>query len=335
MNYYTIPKLKTYLLKQSKNSQMREEIKVALSIPKLMDITINEKHSIAIGKNVFAFSEDLLNKMFKNIDIEIPIFFATKPEYIKDEVVFENKADFFKNLNQSRKQKNTMIAFDKDIRKKESSKSRNLSKINQSTNLIEKYKKLLEEGGNGLLFDIECNERNQRQILEIGFVKFNKKGEIQKRHLIVEENYNIRNGKYVEDNKDNFNYGKSERKSLNEILQIIEKELNESDFIIGHGISNDISFLNKGGLSVNYTKPILNSLKMTYFINKGAELGIKRALENLDIKGDNLHNAGNDAVLNYEIIKEIIRNYDLKNLLKEKLKQPEELINKHPRKLKI
>ena len=97
---------------------------------------------------------------------------------------------------------------------------------------------------------------------------------------------------------------------------IFSKE--ESDFIIGHGISNDINFLNKGGLTVNYTKPIINTLKMTHFISKG-ELSIKNTLKHLNISGNNLHNAGNDAVLNYEIVKSIVRDYDLSLLLKEKV----------------
>ena len=330
MNYYQIPKLKNYLLKQFKlKDQNREKIKEALFMSKLIDIAIEEKTPIAIGKKVFAFSEELLLRSFKEegLDIDLPKEFITKKEYIEEIKSFKTKPEFFKALNQSRIGKNPeLIAENREERKKlkeQKKKAKSLSKYQRSINIIKSYKKLIEERKNGLLFDIECNERNQRQILEIGFVKFNKEGEIEKRHLIVEENYKIRNGRYVEDNKDNYDYGESELLPLKEILKIIENELEKSDFIIGHGISNDIKFLNNGGLKVDYQKPIINSLKMSYFLDK-KELGIKKALEHLKIEGKNLHNAGNDAVLNYEIIKGVVRDYDLSLLLKEKVSNIEE-----------
>ncbi len=330
MNYYQIPKLKNHLLKQfSLKDQNRENVKKALFMTKLIDIAIEEKTPIAVGHHVFAFNEELLLRSLKEegVDLELPKDFVTKKEYISEIKSFKTKPEFFAALNMSKTGKNPeLMAKNKEERKKlkaEKQKIKKQTKKQQSIKVIEKYKSLLEEGKKGLLFDIECNERNQKQILEIGFVKFNKQGEIEKRHLIVKENYNIRNGRYVEDNKDNYNYGESEQLSLKEVLKTIEKELKESDFIIGHCISNDINFLNKGGLTVNYSKPIINTLKMTHFISKG-ELSIKNTLKHLNISGDNLHNAGNDAVLNYEIVKGIVRDYDLSLLLKEKVKNIEE-----------
>lgn len=330
MNYYQIPKLKSHLLKEFKlKDPNRENVKKALFMTKLIDIAIEEKTPIAIGNHVFAFNEELLLRSLKEegVEIDLPKEFITQEKYINEIKIFKTKPEFFNALNKSKTGCNVqLLEKNKEKKKKikaEKKRIKGITKKQRSINTIEEYKKLLEKNNVGLLFDIECNERNQKQILEIGFVKFNKQGEIEKRHLIVKENYNIRNGKYVEDNKDNYNYGESEQLSLKEVLKIIEKELEESDFIIGHGISNDIKFLNKGGLTVNYTKPIINSLKMTIFLNKG-ELSIKRGLEHLNITGKNLHNAGNDAVLNYELIKGIVRDYDLNILLNNKVEGLEE-----------
>ena len=334
-NYYTIIDLKNHLMNQPIiKGEIRERVKKALNIPTLLDIHLKDNSSIALGQKIFAIEEKTIKKSLSKLGIEIQ--FPKKLQIPKEKIdytrTYKEKSEAYKDLNLKRKEKNPDLLIltkdKKEIIKKEKRRKRNQAGLNTLNN----YLNLINSDKVGLLFDIECNEKNQKQILEIGYVKFNKSGEFEREHIIVEEFYDVRNGKYVEDNKDNYDYGISKKMSLEKALNKIKNEIENCDFIIGHGINNDIAYLKKQEINIPNDKTVINTLKMTQMLTKDAQnLSIKNGLLEVGIKGKNFHNAGNDAYLNYELVKGIVRDYELKQILNSKRKK---VINENSKKIK-
>lgn len=287
-NYYTVLSIKQHLMNQPHiQGKIREQIKEALQVSNLLELHLKDNSSIALGEALLAMQESTMKKSLKEkgIEIKFPENLIIKENEIKEYKKFENKELFYKALNEKRKEKNPNIYLSKKEKKSANKEERKIKRTESGEKSLESYKKLLENDNIGLLFDIECNERKQVQILEIGYVKFNKNGEIEKRHLIIEEYYKIRNGKYVEDNKDNYDYGTSEKVSLEKALEIIKEEIEKSDFIVGHGIQNDIKFLKNNNVIISKEKPMINTLKMTKLLTKTAtDLSIKNGLKAIGIE---------------------------------------------------
>ena len=100
--------------------------------------------------------------------------------------------------------------------------------------------------------DVEAFEHNAGLITEIGlafFITGSRPGSFRHRHVIVEEHLALRNGKYVEDNRDRFLYGDSEVLPLAQAADEIAAELNAADYIVGHAISNDLKWLRAIGVA--------------------------------------------------------------------------------------
>ena len=117
----------------------------------------------------------------------------------------------------------------------------------------------LLEGGMDARFtcvDVEAWEINNK-VTEIGLATWRASaggGGWSFTHLVIAEMYECRNGRYVEDNKDNFIFGTSQIVSLEEATRIARSELLAADYIVGHAIEGDLKWLRSLGVSVDTSK---------------------------------------------------------------------------------
>lgn len=125
-------------------------------------------------------------------------------------------------------------------------------------------------------------------------------------HIIVTDYLHLKNGKFVADNRDKFNFGQSRFLSLKSALNYVKSVLNTPDScLIGHNIKADIKFLKNVSAS-KLDLPIFD----TQIIYKQATLsdnlfGLVRVLNEIEIPHSNLHNAGNDAYYTLEVFKKL------------------------------
>lgn len=126
-------------------------------------------------------------------------------------------------------------------------------------------------------------------------------------HIIVTDHIHLKNGRFVADNRDKFNFGHSRflplKSALDHVLAVLTTP---NSCLIGHNINADIKFLK----SVSFKKldmPIFD----TQIIYKQAILseqilGLVRVLDAMEIPYSNLHNAGNDAYYTLEVFKKLM-----------------------------
>jgi len=158
-----------------------------------------------------------------------------------------------------------------------------------------------------LSFDTETHEFKHELLLEVGWCIFNINDENYERnvvakHFIVKENRKCCNRKRVPNNKNNFNFGKSETRTLNEIKGLLENDLNKVDFLLGQGISNDTKEIDNLGIDIKRFKNLNGNLENSRIIDtrdlyegcfheKG--ISLEKGLKKFNIKYKFLHNAGN------------------------------------------
>jgi len=216
-------------------------------------------------------------------------------------------------------------------------------KIQNRIKLIEAIKEKIDNEKLYICLDIEAYERNHDFLTEFGWCLFKKNGEIiKKKHAIVEEYLSYHNGRYVPDNKNNYNFGKSEIVKLKDIYKELKNDFNQVNYLVGHGINNDIRFLKKIQVDVSKFKKMNgNSSKIDdygiietmdlfsgFFLTK--PVGLEKSLRRLEIPYRSLHNAGNDAYYTMQVFLEIIKRFDF-------FKEPkyEQVMNyKPPKKMK-
>lgn len=123
-------------------------------------------------------------------------------------------------------------------------------------------------------------------------------------HIIVSDHLHLKNGKFVANNRDKFNFGKSVilnlKMALDHVLAVLSTPFS---CLIGHNIKADINFLK----SVSATKidlPIFDTQLLYKQATFGDDiLGLVRVLDEIGIPHSNLHNAGNDAYYTLETFK--------------------------------
>jgi hypothetical protein len=147
---------------------------------------------------------------------------------------------------------------------------------------------------------------------------------IRARHFRVRENANMVNGEHVSGHPDRFNFGESEFLSKAELKQKLLEIILTPDptvepledlsgygnpdpiyrlfAIIGHGLQADIGFLEKGfGIHVRPMRQCMDTVDTQNLCTAlhHSEWGIcslGQLLDDLEIKHEFLHNAGNDAM---------------------------------------
>ncbi|KAI5853492.1 hypothetical protein BZA05DRAFT_418276 [Tricharina praecox] len=129
---------------------------------------------------------------------------------------------------------------------------------------------------------------------------------IKCRHLRIHENRSLRNGIYVSDAADKFDFGESEWVSLGDVPAILGESLRFFDengnkrnvIIVGHDVKQDLAYLRITGYDVWNIKDleVMDTTAMYKAVNDVHESrGLGRVLTDMGVIFWNLHNAGNDA----------------------------------------
>lgn len=154
--------------------------------------------------------------------------------------------------------------------------------------------------------DVEAWEQNPQKITEIGVAVYDPTNQIHSLvprvktlHILVKENKNMNNGRYVPNNKYKFNGGRlyemtsAQLKGL--LNLILTHYLNKSNgVLVGHNVGGDISWLAKHGVKLVENIDTVDTEKL----HKISRLGggtLRGLLRTVGIPHLNLHNAANDA----------------------------------------
>ncbi|KAK9236644.1 ribonuclease H-like domain-containing protein [Lipomyces kononenkoae] len=160
--------------------------------------------------------------------------------------------------------------------------------------------------------DIEVYELNHNCVTEIGVAVLDlRKGNTKDvkpvgRHLRVKEYMHLKNGKFVEDASEKFEFGTSEiltlKQSAEEVKKIFE-EYKDRAIFVGHDGANDVRYLRQLGVELPEELPMVDTLTL-WKINHGEDeqSTLGRLLMEYDIRSWNLHNAGNDAYYTVQVL---------------------------------
>ncbi|KAI8968164.1 hypothetical protein BDF20DRAFT_164262 [Mycotypha africana] len=165
--------------------------------------------------------------------------------------------------------------------------------------------------------DIEAYEKDHSILLEIGWSTYDSKlDQFRDQHYINDNYRHLRNGTFVEDEKENFSFGTSVWCSLKKALGELRKDLDwavkrDGGFVlVGHGFDTDLKYLQQqkfmwptsdGGQTLNVTESanitILNTdiLYAASINNLHNPPSLGRTLNLFNVDTWHLHNAGNDA----------------------------------------
>lgn len=321
MKYYNNSKLKTELLKETKNKTERNFIKEHFSVPLNGECAIKHKDPVAFGYSFsIGFSEKTIKRSFPDLDLDKYDFCSINDKNIKEKLVIDNIKSLFDNLNKSRSKLNKKTEKLKLTEEQKQVKKEN--RIKKGLNFIKKAEELLNNNSSILIFDIEAYEHDQKKITEIGFLSIINSRQIIK-HLIIKENIDLLNGQYVSENKFNFNYGESNVLPLKECFNILINEILKHEALMGQNIASDIKYLNKYlskeldnqeliNNKIN-SKVILDTATMSLYLSEDANhMSIERSLDKLGLETKNLHNAGNDSFYTMILAKSLI---DYKNTI--------------------
>lgn len=163
--------------------------------------------------------------------------------------------------------------------------------------------------------DIEAYEKDHSILLEIGWSMYDSKtNKFLDQHYINEAYVHLRNGQFVDDERDHFIFGTSVRCSLKQALVELKKDLDwakERDggfVLVGHGLDNDLAYLRQS----KFKYPSMYGSQDTLELEDSAKIAILntdtiygalindlhnppslgKTLAKLNIETWHLHNAG-------------------------------------------
>lgn len=144
-------------------------------------------------------------------------------------------------------------------------------------------------------------------VYEIGVATL-ENGKLNYNHYLIEENFI--NKKTKPDKQFMFNFGESEIIPEIMISSIISNHLDNVDYLLSHGYSNDYLILKKYGLDLEKEEKLQITDTVLYYqkhFNKeqGNALNLKAMLNIFNIESKILHNAGNDAAYTLELMLEM------------------------------
>ncbi|KAG0246266.1 hypothetical protein B0O80DRAFT_484809 [Mortierella sp. GBAus27b] len=172
--------------------------------------------------------------------------------------------------------------------------------------------------------DIESYERNHALILEIGWTiwdsKVNKFGD---NHYAISDYRHLKNGRYVADRRDRFQFGKTVWASLTDSIAAFQRDLNtaaaqndEGLFVlIAHDMTSDETYLKNMG--VTFPEGIIKFDTLNLNVARTGDRnksGLGKLLDSLEIENYSLHNAGNDAHYTMELFMYLTRDHTEKKI---------------------
>jgi hypothetical protein len=175
-----------------------------------------------------------------------------------------------------------------------------------------------------IAFDVECYERNQNAVTEIGIAKLDSSSlinlapgekseawfaQVRHRHFRIWENKHLRNGTFVADNAERFGFGKSEWTYMKDIAALLRTcfsadELDENGnavgqrnlIVIGHNVNQDFGYLRRWFDIKAAATDVIDTNDLYACLTGNLQgAGLSTVMYNLGLDGWSLHNAGNDA----------------------------------------
>jgi hypothetical protein len=306
-SFYHVRIIKNQLFKELNIplvSELREQLKKAFKFKTLMlkardigePIATTDNYQVIFNINTYkAFLLDLFDIDYEFNDLtkfKPNNQFISKYEVPLDEEYIDNTLEAIANKEKYDNAKNAK-------KKSQAQNATNLEDILSGKNK-----------GRLICIDIEQYEKNSDVITEVGYSLYDG-GDISSFHYIIEENKSYRNGEHVPDNMDNYNFGISKYKSLEFVKDLILKEINKSDYLIGHAIRGDIRNLFGENSFCDLNVAIVDTVNLSKYILKGTRksLSVGKLSAELKIDTVNLHNAGNDAYYNMTALVKSIEIY--------------------------
>lgn len=130
---------------------------------------------------------------------------------------------------------------------------------------------------------------------EFGVTTYENK-KIKHMHFIIEnENLNVSKIKRKLQNK--FNFGESNTVKLDEVYDILNNLISNTDYLLLHGASNELKILKDNKIIIPENTAIIDTQKTkeNFFNDKLNGSALNKLLKSFNIPFKNLHNAGNDA----------------------------------------
>lgn len=148
--------------------------------------------------------------------------------------------------------------------------------------------------------DLEMWERKQSKLTEIGLTTFDRTtNKIKTVHFVIEENLNKRNGRFVDDNKDNFLHGDSEIVSEEEALRRTKEIIDQHEVVVGHGVGGDLKYLRRRGLHFRHDLRVLDTMLMYQaYAGKTQPRNLGKICALYGMTHQAPHNAANDSHIN-------------------------------------
>jgi hypothetical protein len=136
-------------------------------------------------------------------------------------------------------------------------------------------------------------------ITELGLV-FSSKGRVEIRHFLIKEYKDLKGGR--NNYQDNFNFGKSEIVTINEMMKILTCYLNASDCFMAHSINSENHYLKNVGIQlVDYIDEFIDTQSMHKEMTREENpISLENLLKELNIPFSFLHNSGNDAFYTWD-----------------------------------
>ena len=209
-------------------------------------------------------------------------------------------------------------------------KNRSIRQANRNVNVLRATKNVFSKELILPCVDVEAFEFAQDQVLEIGvsYIDVKQLSVTHTDHYIISQYRNRRNGKYVCDNKDNFDFGESKIVRMQEVSRDLSNTFKRMGAISAFGTKSDCKHLINSNIHVPSKRVDVNTLYETcYQFDKHRQISLKRLCEQFGHTLDHPHNAGNDAHVTalclVDILKHIRDTYD--TLLQKSLKKLENL----------
>ena len=204
-------------------------------------------------------------------------------------------------------------------RYKDSLRQRNIgivrSKLQEAKQHSQQARSCYESPGEKyiLSFDIEVYEYDFSKMLEIGYViacvGSGSPRLTEKRHFIIRENLQHRNGDHCADNRDGFRFGRSETVPLRQAIDSFRQAVVKCTFLLAHSAHSDDDYLRNIGVDISELgKKIMDTQQVEMHLET-TRLGHRPSSDRLFIRGlihllksysvqfeeKDLHNAGCDA----------------------------------------
>ncbi|KAF2149407.1 hypothetical protein K461DRAFT_296878 [Myriangium duriaei CBS 260.36] len=206
-----------------------------------------------------------------------------------------------------------------------------------------------------ICIDIEAYERDQSIITEIGVATLDTRdvrhihpstgaeswlSKIRSMHVIIDEHKQYINTRYVKGCPDKFHFGTSRYLTLSDTQALLQRAIQVPDILsndnaeeqrkvmlVAHSLRGDRKYMTAIGVDLSAAKNIIMDVDTQRLCSsKKQPARLSRLLDQLEIKYNDLHNAGNDAAYTMQALVKMVfldafdpvRMQDIQSMLKNK-----------------